>query len=313
MSPDTPAQERDAVGPDEAAVSSGLHGLRIGFIGSGRLATALAMALSRLPVHVAAVTGRNRDSATALSRTLPRCEVMNPQALVDHCDVVFVTTPDEAISPTVSALTWRSGKSVVHCSGATELSALDSARAEGARVGGFHPMQSFTDPAAAARSLPGCTISIEATGTLAQTLTALASALGCRVNVLPPGVRARYHAAAGFPSQFINVLLHEAAKIWASWGGSEEEALSAFIPMVRGTLMSIEARGLADGMPGPVSRGDAKTVAAHVDALRALDPEILDLYTKLCARSLDLAILRRDGLDADAQQRVRAALAVRQA
>ncbi|MGQ0652443.1 MAG: DUF2520 domain-containing protein, partial [Betaproteobacteria bacterium] len=44
-------------------------------------------------------------------------------------------------------------------------------------------------------------------------LVALAERLGCRVNRLPPGARARYHAAAGYASQFINVLLREASKI----------------------------------------------------------------------------------------------------
>ena len=72
----------------------------------------------------------------------------------------------------------RDGVAVVHCSGVTEVSALQSASAQGALAGGFHPMQTFGDPAVAARSLPGCTITIEAPQPLDTMLVALAERTG---------------------------------------------------------------------------------------------------------------------------------------
>ncbi|MBN3754361.1 DUF2520 domain-containing protein [Paraburkholderia sp. Tr-20389] len=285
-----------------------LSSLKIGFVGCGRLATALGIALSKIGIRVAAVSSRRSESANKLARTLPGCVAMDAQAVVDVCDLVFITTKDEAIEETVAALKWRTGISVVHCSGATEVAVLDKASRDGATVGGFHPLQSFTDPVAAAHSLLGCTITVEADGWLGEVLNTLVSRLGCRVNRLPAGVRGRYHAAAGYPSQFINVLLREAAEIWASWGGQREDALLAFLPMVRGTLASIEARGLADGMPGPASRGDAKTVAAHVSALGSLHPDVLSFYRMLCSRSVDLAGERKYGLPKDVEERIRMVL-----
>ncbi|MBM3594293.1 MAG: DUF2520 domain-containing protein [Alphaproteobacteria bacterium] len=62
--------------------------------------------------------------------------------------------------------------------------------------------------------MPGCTITIEAGPALEPTLVALAERLGCRVNRLPPGMRGRYHAAAGYTSRFINALFAEAMQIW---------------------------------------------------------------------------------------------------
>jgi predicted short-subunit dehydrogenase-like oxidoreductase (DUF2520 family) len=192
---------------------------------------------------------------------------------------------------------------VVHCSGATEVSVLAKAAADGAMVGGFHPMQTFADPAAAAKSLPGSTITIEAQGGLSDILLALVERLGCAANQLPPGARARYHAAAGYASQYINVVLGEAVRIWQSWGAGEAQALPALLPMVRGTLASIEAAGLAKGMPGPVSRGDAGTVEKHVAALAELDGDTARLYRELCLRSVSLA-LAAGGIDADKAARI---------
>ena len=179
------------------------------------------------------VSGGSEGRAQRLAAQIPGCFAVECQALVDDCDLVFITTPDAAIAPVASQLRWRPGVSVVHCSGVTEVDALAAAREQGASIGGFHPMQTFGDPDAAIASLPGSTITIEARGDLDETLVDLAERLGCRVMRLPPGMRGRYHASAGFTSQFVNVLFAEAARVWASWGCSEEDTVRAMLPLVR--------------------------------------------------------------------------------
>ena len=212
------------------------------------------------------------------------------QAVVDSCNLVFVTTPDGAITPTTKAPRWRPGMAAVHCSGVTEVSALGGASRAGALVGGFHPMQTFADPGAAIASLPGSTITLEASEPLMNALEALAQRLGCRVNRLPPGMRGRYHAAAGYTSQFINALFGEATAIWRSWSATDEDALNALLPMAQGTLASIASAGIAGGMPGPVSRGDVSSVEKHVAALSQLGEGTISFYSQLCASTVPLAL-----------------------
>lgn len=267
-----------------------LDALRIGFIGCGRLGQALAWCLAERGLQVVAAASRTLDEAQALAARVPGCEAVLPQQVIDRCDLVFVTTPDGQIKPTADALRWRDGMGVVHCSGATEVEDLAAARAQGAHIGGLHPLQTFGDPLAAARSLPGCTVTIEASFPLDATLVALADRLGCPVNRLPPGARGLYHAAAGYTSQFVNALLREASAMWQSWGADEQAALQALLPLVRGTLASIGEAGLAQGMPGPVSRGDVGSVRKHVQALAAFDAGSLPLYSALCERTVRLAL-----------------------
>lgn len=269
-----------------------LERLRIGFVGAGRLGQALAWSLSQRGLNVTAVASQRRAGAEALAAPLAGCRVETVQGVVDACDLVFVTTPDSAIAATVAAARWRDSVAVVHCSGVTEVAALDCAKAQGALTGGFHPMQTFGDPAAAARSLPGCTVTVEAPEPLDTLLVALAERLQCRVNRLPPGMRARYHAAAGYTSQFVNVLFAEAARLWASWGASEEQATAALLPLARGTLEAIAAAGIARAMPGPVSRGDVGSIARHLDAVAPLGEEALQRYRTLCAATVPLALSR---------------------
>lgn len=271
--------------------------MRIGFIGAGRLATGLALALIRHGVPVAAVASRSTSSAARFSHRIPGCRQLSAPELAAHCRVVFVTVPDDAIADVVRSVPWHSDQAVVHCSGATEISALQAAADAGARVGGFHPVQAFTDPDSAAATLPGCTISIEAAQPLRQTLEELATKLQCRHIDLPPGCRARYHAAAGYASQHINVLLREATNIFASFGVEEASAVRALLPLLKGIVASIETQGIAQGMPGPVSRGDVGTVQRHVEALAALGDDTAHLYRELTRRSIALA-LERGSIDA---------------
>ena len=278
---------------------------RIALIGAGRLATGLALAFSGTGLGVAAVASRSMDSAGRLAARIPDCVPLDTQSAVDAAELVFITTPDDAIAGVASGLRWRAGQAVVHCSGVTEVGALAPAVAAGALTGGFHPMQAFTDPDAAVASLPGCTISIEAADAhLIATLEAIAARLGCRSIRLPPGCRPRYHASGGYASQFVNVLLREATDIWKTFGIAEEDAVRALLPLLKGTIASIENAGVSGGMPGPVSRGDAGTIRRHVEDLAHVSDATLALYCELAGRTVALAI-ERGSLSAEKAEELR--------
>ncbi|MHA3904806.1 Rossmann-like and DUF2520 domain-containing protein [Castellaniella sp. WN] len=263
---------------------------RAGFIGAGRLARALSLALRGAGVPVVRVASRSDASARALAESLPDCRTGDPEAVARDCDLVFLTSPDASIADIARVVPWRAGQAVVHCSGATPVAALRPAAEAGALIGGFHPMQAFgADPGAALASLPGCTVAVEAEPPLDALLHELARRLGCVGLSLPPGARVRYHASGGYASQHVHVLLAEAVRLWRSWGATEQQALDALLPLLRGTVESLARSGVAAGMPGPVSRGDAGTVSLHRQALQAVDPDMRDLYDRLCRRGVALA------------------------
>src|SRR5690606_20519436 len=129
---------------------------------------------------IAAVASRSAESSRRLAEaTGGTCQVFREsQEAVDEADLVFLTVPDDSIEPVASGLRWRSGQSVVHCSGATEVSALAAAAQQGAQMGGFHPLQLFADPAVALAGIPGSSVAIEAPEGLMQTLRDLAASVG---------------------------------------------------------------------------------------------------------------------------------------
>jgi predicted short-subunit dehydrogenase-like oxidoreductase (DUF2520 family) len=277
------------------------------FIGAGRVARALAPALVMQGVMVAAVASRQPAAAAALAASLPGCEALPEQAAVDRAGLVFLTVPDDQIAGVARSLHWRPGQQVVHCSGATEVGVLQPAAEAGAEVGGFHPLQIFSDPTLAIGLLAGSSVAIEATGALDARLRQLAGALRLSVVELPHGARARYHAGASHAASFLLSVLHEAVQLWASFGVPEDQALQALLPLSRGTLASAASRGLAGAVSGPISRGDVGVLAHQLAELDHLGPLHGSFFRALAQRQLPL-IARSGRLDAAQQQALQALL-----
>src|SRR5690349_5910921 len=94
---------------------------RIGFVGAGRLGCALAWAFAERGLHVIAVASLYPADAERLASPIGACRILaDAQAVVDTCDLVFVTTPDGAIESTTATARWRPGVAAVHCSGVTD-------------------------------------------------------------------------------------------------------------------------------------------------------------------------------------------------
>ena len=258
---------------------------RVALVGAGRVARALVIALARAGLPVVAVGSRQPERLSPSSYPHP----CTPQEAVDRADLVLLTVADDAIAPVAAALRWRSGQAVVHCSGATEVTALDAAAQAGALTGGFHPLQIFSDPEQAADRLAGSTAAIEAGPALQPTLRALAEVLGMRAIELPPGLRVRYHVAAGYAASFLLPVLQEAVALWATFGVDEATALQALLPLSRGTLDAVQARGLAGAVSGPIARGDLGVVRRHLEDLAGLGPERTAFYRFLASPQPALA------------------------
>jgi predicted short-subunit dehydrogenase-like oxidoreductase (DUF2520 family) len=275
----------------------------VGFIGMGRVGAALSRALAAQGVRVKAIYSRNAWRTRNSAEALPDVAVhAHAQSLVDTCALVFLTVSDDAIEPVCSGLNWRDGQFAVHCSGATELTALRHARKAGAQTGGFHPLLAFSTPELALQALPGCTIAIEAEPPLLDTLHDFAAYLDCRPLALPPGSRALYHASAHYAGAFLNALLGDAVALWKTFGATEQQALQALVPLARGTLRNALDDGLAASLPGVISRGDAGTIEKHLAALRALPAEFGVLYRVLATRNIPAALARGSVSESQAQR-----------
>jgi predicted short-subunit dehydrogenase-like oxidoreductase (DUF2520 family) len=267
-----------------------VSGPRIGFVGAGRVARTLAQGFSQRGYDVVAVASRTPGSAHRLAAEVAACRALDDaQDVVDAVDLVFLTVPDDAIAPAAASLRWPAGRWVVHASGATEVAALAAARAQGAAIGGFHPLQTFADPTVALAGLRGCTVAIEAEGALEAALEGMAAALDMRPIRLPAGARPLYHGAGSFAAPFVALMVDEAVRIWESFGVPREQALPALLTLARGTLDAAARDGIAGSFAGPIARGDVGTIERHLAAMAHLSPGTLALYREMARRAIPVA------------------------
>lgn len=267
-----------------------LSSAKIGFIGAGRTANALAIGIAAAGLNVFAVGSRSFESALALATRIPDCwAVATSQDVAESCDLVFITTQDASIREVAETTRWRAGTAVVHCSGVETSAILTSAAKAGAQTGSLHPLQTFAGRDDAGK-LAGSIFAVEAEDDLAAGLALLVEALGATPMRLRPEDKVLYHAAAVFASNYVVTLSKLASDLWLRFGVDRSFALQALAPLLRGAVDNIESRGLPDALTGPIARGDVETVAAHLTAVRDAAPDLNAVYRELALQTIPIAL-----------------------
>ena len=262
---------------------------KIGFIGTGTVGTLLAVGLGEKGYRIEALCNRHRLGAEYLARRLGNGTrvCLEPQEVADSCDMMFITTPDDAIGETAAAIQWHRGQRVVHCSGALSVDVLEPVRRAGGAVAGFHPLQSFAD--AEGVSLTAVAVALEAEGPLLSTLKQMASALGCRWVVVRPEDKPLYHLSGVLVSNYVVALVKTAMDLWESLGVPREQAQEALLTLLLGTMRNIERLGIPQSLTGPVVRGDTGTIGRHLEALQRRAPALLAAYREMGRLTVPIA------------------------
>jgi predicted short-subunit dehydrogenase-like oxidoreductase (DUF2520 family) len=267
--------------------------LKVGFIGAGTVGTALAVLLSRKGYEYVGASRRSKTTSGSKSRLISNLRILdNNQAVADAAEIVFITTPDDAIVKVAAEVHWHKGQSVVHCSGADSIDILEPARKSGAMVGSFHPLQTFAGIEQAIENIPGSTFGIEAGEPLLSTLKKMAEDLGGNWIILEAEDKAAYHAAAVFASNYTVTLVKMATDLWKTFSVPTDQATKALLPLIRGTLHNIETIGMPQCLTGPIARGDKGTIRKHLDEIRQKAPELLFPYKELGLQTIPIALAK---------------------
>ena len=221
--------------------------------------------------------------------------------------LLILAVPDDALHQVANEVA-RSGEAprgcvAVHLSGALSTDVLEPLHAVGYTLGSLHPLQTVADPWSGGDRLRGCAYAIAGEpGALAVTRRVV-DALGGLALVIPPALRPAYHAAAVFASNYVLAAAAVVARTLAEAGISEEDAVAAALPLMRGTIDNVEQLGFGAALTGPVARGDVDTIRLH---LSRLSPRERRLYSALGLETLQLA--RVAGLDPVRAEEIRSLL-----
>lgn len=281
---------------------TGWSGLRapLAILGCGRAGTALALRAAEAGWPVLALWDRAPARAAGLAARVGARPAADPASAARAAVLVGVAVADRAVAPLVEAVAaaggWRPGQVAFHLSGALGLEVLAPARAAGAAACACHPLVAIADPEHA--DFTGVRFLLEGDPGGRAAVEALVGALGgVALSAEGPLARPLYHAAAAVAGNLSVALAALAADLLVQAGLPPAGALPALVPLLRSVVANLERLGLPAALTGPVVRGDAGTVAAHLSAL-APHPEALQAYRLLGRVALELA--RRAGLPEEA-------------
>ncbi len=268
------------------------------------MGSAFGVALERAG-HVVFGVSAISDASVHRARTrLPESRILPVEEVAASSELLILAVPDSELAGLIrglaSAGVVRPGTLVAHTSGANGVGVLAPLTELGARPLAIHPAMTFTghdeDLARLANACFGITAADEIGYAIAQSLVIEMGGEPVRV---AEEHRTLYHAALAHGSNhLVTVIVDAVAALRAALdgpgllgqqvvddapGGLAERLLA---PLASAALDNALRRGQS-ALTGPVARGDAAAVAAHLEALDSLDPRLAASYRALSLRTAE--------------------------
>lgn len=260
--------------------------LRVGVVGTGRVGAVLGAALARAGHHLVAAHGVSDASRARAADLLPGVPLVEPSDVLAAADLVLLTIPDDPLAGLVDGLVAsgavRPGTLLAHTSGRHGVSVLGAATRAGALPLALHPAMTFTGTAADVDRLAGATFGVTAPQQLWPVAEALVVEMGAEPVRVAEADRPLYHAALAHGANHLVTVVTDALDLLRAAGVPDPARTLA--PLLSAALDNVLRSGDA-ALTGPVARGDAGTVAVHVETIGRALPDAVDAYVALARRT----------------------------
>jgi len=260
-------------------------------VGCGKVGAVLGAALQRAGHRVVAVSGVSEASRERARTMLPGIPVQPVEQVVERAELVLLTVPDDALPALVVGLTatgtWRAGQLVVHASGRYGIEVLAPALSGHVLTLALHPVMTFTGTAMDLTRLADCCFGVTAPDPLRAVAEALVVEMGAEPVWVDEQSRARYHAGLSHGANHLVTLVAQVLQILGSAGVQDPRRLVG--PLLGAALDNALRLGDA-ALTGPVARGDAGTVSAHLRELSDETPDVLPTYLALARATAERAL-----------------------
>lgn len=265
--------------------------LGIGVIGPGRAGAPLAAALARAGHPVVGVHAVSDVSRRRAEQYLPGAPLLSAAQVMADADLVLLTVPDDVLSELIAGLADTGavtpGQFLVHASGRYGTGVLAPATRLGALPLALHPVMTFTGSPSDLNRLASCPFGVTAPAVLRPVAEALVMEIGGDPMWVPEESRALYHAALANGANHLVALVAQTLELLEMAGVAEPPELVR--PLLGAALDN--ALDLGDvALTGPVARGDAGTVAAHLEALSEAAPQARAAYVAMARLTADRAL-----------------------
>ncbi|EFL25085.1 putative NADP oxidoreductase coenzyme F420-dependent family protein [Streptomyces himastatinicus ATCC 53653] len=265
--------------------------LTVGVVGAGRVGPALAASLRLAGHRPVAASGVSDASVSRAAALLPEVPIVPPAEVLARAELVLLTVPDDALPELVTGLAEtgavRPGQLLVHTSGRYGTAVLEPALRAGALPLALHPVMTFTGTPVDVQRLAGCSFGVTAPEELRLAAEALVIEMGGEPEWVAEESRPLYHAALAIGANHLVTLVAQAMELLRASG---VEAPDRMLGPLLGAALDNSLRSGDAALTGPVARGDAGTVAAHVQELRRHAPQAVAGYLAMARATADRAL-----------------------
>lgn len=265
--------------------------LAVGVVGVGRAGSVLGAAFDRADHRVVAAYAVSDASRTRAESLLPDVPLLSAPEVIERSDLVLLTVPDDVLPELVAgfaqAQVFRPGQFVAHASGRYGISVLDPATRSGALPLAFHPAMTLTGTSVDVQRLSGAPFGVTSPEALRPVVEALVVEIGGEPVWVPEESRVLYHAALANGANHLITLVAQSMDLLSNAGVSDPQRLLS--PLLHAALDNVLRAGdLA--LTGPVVRGDAGTLQAHVAAIDSVSPQARRAYVAMARLTADRAL-----------------------
>jgi len=267
---------------------------KIAIVGAGNVGITLGAVLKEKGYHVAGVISRTRESAKRGAEIIGTEGYTEMFPLLQETNIIFITTPDRVISQVCNEIAEgggiMKGDLVIHTSGSHSSDILNSAREKGAVVMSVHPLQTIPGPEAGIRNLPGSYFAVEGDEKGLSFVREMIKVFEGHLVEIPTRMKPLYHASACVVSNYFVAVIRLGLKMMEQIGLDKEEALTALLPLIQGTMANIEKVGVPEGLTGPIARGDYSTIKDHLSVINKEMKDMAPLYGELGKFTVKVAL-----------------------
>jgi predicted short-subunit dehydrogenase-like oxidoreductase (DUF2520 family) len=265
--------------------------LSVGIVGAGRVGAVLGAALARAGHDVVATSAVSAASRERAETLLPGVPVVPADEVPRRASLVLLTVPDDALAGLVAGLAdtgaLQPGQLVAHTSGRHGVQVLEPAVRRGALPLALHPVLPFSGTAVDLARLGGASFGVTSPDPLRPIAETLVLEMGGEPVWVPEEQRALWHAALAHGANHLAALVASAADLLRSAGVEQPGRVLA--PLL-GAALDGALRAGDDALTGPVVRGDAGTVRAHLEVLAQVAPEVLPAYVAMARLTADRSL-----------------------
>jgi predicted short-subunit dehydrogenase-like oxidoreductase (DUF2520 family) len=225
-------------------------------IGSGNIATHLALNIDKEKYHIVQVFGRSKENTELLANKINSDWTIDASK-IEKADITIIAINDDSIKTILTSLP---NNPTVHTSGSTN---IDVFKGYFEDYGVLYPLQTFNKDVDL--DLRTVTFFIEANNQKFQRdLNELSNSFSQNTQLLNSHKRKQLHIAAVFSCNFSNHMFVIAKNLVEK----ENINYSVLLPLIKQTLSKMENLNPQDTQTGPAIRNDNLIMQEHINSIK---------------------------------------------